>query len=425
MADDTKKAPYTNGVSTEGVEKNDYGCYENSSHKDTKCRSKSQVPTDNIERISDVYYQVVTDPQGNEQFMNRKREELKQDNVNLREVPKFTGFTVEHARYNIDGSVEYRRDVDGWRNMAQILPHEPIEGDFKTIAKLIKHIGCDKEELLLDYITILLTNPTQLLPIIVVVSKAQATGKSTFLRFIKALLLGNAVILNVSQYTQQFNGLYASKLAIMIDEAAISEEFIKERLKNDSTQLIIYLRKMMREHTPIPFYGKFLMATNKETDFVKLEEEDVRFLVLKVETFEEFDPEFEYKLVDEIPQFIYYLLHRPLETPTARHRMWFAPEQLRTDALAKVMMNSRSECAKDIEIWAEDLLNEKIGFGATRNEIWEALGRRYSRNEISNALKKELRLDNDSKRYVDMYGFNQIGRAFIFGDRVEGMDSPI
>ena len=130
----------------------------------------------------------------------------------------------------------------------------------------------------------------------------------------------NAVILNISQYSQQFNGLFASKLTIGIDETVISETFIKERLKQDSTANTIQLRKMHQEHQNLPFYGKFTLCTNREDDFAKLDEEDLRFWVRKVGKIDGFDPDFESKIKEEIPYFLYFLLNREMSVPNPLSR---------------------------------------------------------------------------------------------------------
>ena len=263
-----------------------------------------------------------------------------------------------------------------------------------------------------DYYSLILTKPKQLLPILVLVSEEQGTGKSTLLQFNGMLIGANAVILNVSQYSQQFNGVYAAKLIIGIDETVISEQFIKERLKQDSTATSIQLRKMHSEHQTLPFYGKFILCTNREKDFAKLEREDMRFWVRKVGKIEQFDAEFIHKLKEEVSAFAHFLMTRQLSVPAPLSRMWFSPEQLKTDALEVVVANSISDCAKDITIWAEGI--DRPEFGATEKDIWEELGKKYTLSQVRKALKEELLLENNNKRFSDRWGNQQVGRAYIF-----------
>lgn len=370
-------------------------------HKDS-----NYFPVGQIVRVADEFFEKLKTPQGEEKYGPRKRKELEKDGIDLSKVPKFKGWTNEPDFLN------YREDVEGWLNLSQPLPYLPRDGDWPTIRKLFEHIFGEQLELGFDYYSLILTKPKQLLPILVLVSEEQGTGKSTLLQFNGMLIGANAVILNVSQYSQQFNGVYAAKLIIGIDETVFAENFIKERLKQDSTQTSIQLRKMHSEHQTLPFYGKFILCTNREKDFAKLEKEDMRFWVRKVCKIEQFDAEFNSKLKEEVPAFAYFLLNRQLSVPTPLSRMWFSPEQLKTDALEVVVANSISDCAKDITIWAESV--NRAEFGATEKDIWEELGKKYTLAQVRKALKEELKLPNNNKRFIDRFGNPQVGRAYIF-----------
>lgn len=370
-----------------------------------QCKDTNYFPVSQIVRVADEYHEKGQTPQLELKWLPRKRKELEKDGCDLSKVPKFKGWTNEPDFLN------YREDVEGWLNLSQPLPYEPRDGDWPTIRKLFEHIFGEHIDFGFDYYSLLLTRPKQLLPIIVLVSEEQGTGKSTLLLFNGFLIGANAVILNVSQYSQQFNGVYAAKLIIGIDETVISEQFIKERLKQDSTATSIQLRKMHSEHQTLPFYGKFILCTNREKDFAKLEKADMRFWVRKVVKIEKFDADFNKKLQDEVPAFAYFLLNRELSVPAPLSRMWFAPEQLKTDALDAVVANSISDCAKDITIWAENIGRN---FGATETEIYEGLGRKHTLSAIRKALKEELQQENNNKRYIDQNGNSKIGRAYLF-----------
>ncbi len=194
-----------------------------------QCKYTNYFPVGQIVRVADEYHEKGQTPQLELKWLPRKRKELEKDGCDLSKVPKFKGWTNEPDFLN------YREDVGGWLNLSQPLPYKPKEGDWPTIRQLFAHIFGEQIELGYDYYSLILTKPKQLLPILVLVSEEQGTGKSTLLQFNGMLIGANAVILNVSQYSQQFNGVYAAKLIIGIDETVISEQFIKERLKQDST----------------------------------------------------------------------------------------------------------------------------------------------------------------------------------------------
>lgn len=360
-------------------------------------------------RVADRYYQHVPTPCGTYQLKHRDKRELKDDGVDFREIKKYHGFTVEH------NFREYRYEVNGWLNLSEPLPCKPIKGAYGTIIILLAHLFGMQLDLFLDYLTIMVTRPQQKLPIVVLTSRIQGTGKTTLFYLLRLLFGENSIIMNVSQYSQQFNALYASKLIICIDETAIKDEFIKERIKQDSTADSIQLRKMHAEHETLPFFGKFFLATNKELDFAQLDEDDIRFWVIRVPKLESYDPDFNKKLESEAPAFLFFILNRKLSTEKPKSRQWFSREQLRTDALDAVILESRSKCAKDVEAMMEDKTDEFGVFQATASDIYELIGKRYSVSEIRKALKNELKLNPEHGWYSQFgNGAKKAGRCYTF-----------
>lgn len=358
-------------------------------------------------RVGDKYQQRVYSPNThNYTYIIRDKHELKADGIVLQSVPKFSMFT------NLPSHTNYERNVCGAFNLYEELPYIPQKGRYKTTIRLLIHIFGDQWKLALDYLSILWQRPTQMLPIIVLLSKEQSTGKSTFMRWLRKLFGANVTILNVSQYCQQFNGVFATKLVICIDEAALSEEFIRERLKQDSTQTEINLRRMHTDYTTLPFYGKFVIASNKELDFCKLESDDLRFWVRKVPKFESYDPDFMAKLESEVPAFAEYLQERKIVTPNAG-RMWFTPEQIETDALRQVRENSISDCAKDLRVLLDDLLSADPNLKISATELSDRLGKRHSLHAVRKAMGEELGLKTLSPRYYPQpYGATRCIRAY-------------
>lgn len=380
--------------------------------KDVPCRKD----TKSFARVADKYYQLITTPDGFRIWKYRDKQELKQDGVDLTKIPSYYGFTVEH------NFLEHRDSIEGWLNLSQPLKWRPEKGEFPTIQQLFSHIFGEQLEIGFDRYSLLVRRPQQLQPILVLTSKEQGTGKSTLLYLDSKLFGSNAVILNISQYSQQFNGLFASKLMIGIDETIISEQFIKERLKQDSTAKTIQLRKMHTEHESIPFYGKFTLCTNRETDFARLDEEDMRFWVRKVGKIEHYDPDFDRKIEAEIPYFLDFLLRRKLSVPEPESRQWFSKERLKTDALQQVVANSRSEVASDILAITDAIMTAKDIHSAyfTVRDIWEELAHKYSLTAIQRALRYDLGMKSELKRYSDIYGNSKVGRVFAFGDDLPG-----
>src|SRR5690606_37181567 len=106
-------------------------------------------------------------------------------------VPKYDGF------FCIPSHLNYQQIIDGFYNKYNEIPYQPIEEniipeDLKDLKdkirfslRFMEHIFGEQLELGLDYIKILLEKPTQMLPILCLVSKERATGKSTFIKWLK------------------------------------------------------------------------------------------------------------------------------------------------------------------------------------------------------------------------------------------------
>src|SRR5690606_13207449 len=68
-------------------------------------------------------------------------------------IPKYTSFC------SIPEHLNYQRDVNGWYNLYEPLPHNASPGSFLLIRQFLAHIFGDQLELGLDYLTILYKHP--------------------------------------------------------------------------------------------------------------------------------------------------------------------------------------------------------------------------------------------------------------------------
>ncbi len=108
----------------------------------------------------------------------------------LSKIPKLLGYCC------IPSHIDYQPIVDDFYNTYHELPFEPLKiknnkelklNELITTYAFLRHIFGDQLELGLDYLKILYLYPTQILPILCLVSKERATGKSTFIKWIKAI----------------------------------------------------------------------------------------------------------------------------------------------------------------------------------------------------------------------------------------------
>jgi len=277
------------------------------------------------------------------------------------QINKYDGFC------NIpDNSEKYQREhiavkqllVSPNFNLYEPLEHTIEEGDFPTIISLLQHLTnyenteCkdilgNKFTILLDYITILYQKPAQKLPAIGIVSKQNATGKTTLLNLLKMIFQSNAVILDEELFNMQFNAHYIHKLLIMLDEVKIEHQKDKRRIKNMTTGKTTYVQFKGVDVKEVDNIAKLIMVGNDERDMLPLEAEDVRFFILKVYPFEKEDPDFEDKLKDEIPAFLYFLKNRKIFHPKET-RAWFKYDYLVTEQMKKMVEFSKSPLEKDL-----------------------------------------------------------------------------
>ena len=298
-------------------------------------------------RIGTSYYKKVKAPTiaglYNEILVSWRIETIRQDHGKdyLSKIPKYDGFTC------IPNHIDYKQSYLTFYNTYYPLSKIPKEGDFNNSLHFIKHIFGKQFELGLDYIQLLFTKPIQTLPILCLVSKQRATGKSTFLKWLKEVFENNLTYLTNDSFSIQFNADWANKLLICIDEVLFNKEELTERIKYLSTTNINKLEAKGKDKQEVEFFGKFILCSNNEENFIKIDACEIRFWVLKVPCFEKEDIHFLSKLIREIPAFLFYLKHRKMTTRNLT-RMWFTPEQIKTTALKKLVQNNRNRVEKEL-----------------------------------------------------------------------------
>jgi len=298
-------------------------------------------------RIGTSYYKNVKAPTiaglYNEILVSWRIETIRQDHGKdyLSKVPKYDGFTC------IPNHIDFKQSYLTFYNTYYPLSKTAKKGDFTNSLHFIKHIFGKQFELGLDYIQILFTKPIQTLPILCLVSKQRATGKSTFLKWLKEIFENNLTYLTNDSFSSQFNADWANKLLICIDEVLFNKEELTERIKYLSTTNINKLEAKGKDKREVEFFGKFILCSNNEENFIKIDACEIRFWVLKIPCFEKEDIYFLSKLIQEIPAFLFYLKHRKM---TSRNltRMWFTPTQIKTTALKRLVQNNRNRVEKEL-----------------------------------------------------------------------------
>ena len=197
------------------------------------------------------------------------------------------------------------------------------------------------------YLQLLYVRPIQVLPILCLVSKERSTGKSTFLKWLKEIFDNNLTYLTNDSFSSQFNSDWANKLLICIDEVLFNKEELTERIKYLSTTNINKLEAKGKDKREVEFFGKFILCSNNEDNFIKIDANETRFWVIKVPIIEKERTDYLEKLISEIPAFLHFLKQRQLSTNHLT-RMWFTAQQIKTVALKKLVQHNRNRVEKEL-----------------------------------------------------------------------------
>lgn len=315
-------------------------------------------------RIGTQIYLKEINPSGEEQMLPWTTAAIYQDygkdrgNEIISHMPKYVGW------FNEPSHTDYKQVVDGkWLNLYQPLLHQPRSGlDHPHIQVFLKHIFGEHYKLGIDYLQLLYLRPKQKLPILMLVSRERNTGKSTFLKFLKAIFGRNATFNTNEDFKSQFNSDWANKLLIMVDETFLDKVEYTERLKFLSTTPSYKAEAKGKDRIEIDFHGKFILCSNDVDHPVIIAPGETRFWVIQVPKLESDDTQLLSKMIDEIPAFLDYLIHRKLSTECVT-RMWFSFDDYHTKALDRIIAGNRSRLEQNMAYVLVELM-ESYGLEA-------------------------------------------------------------
>lgn len=285
--------------------------------------------------------------------------------------------------------IHYQSSWNGMFNTYSPLPFQPCYGEWPTIKKTLQHIFGEHYEYGMDYLQLLYLNPTQTLPILLLVSEERNTGKTTFLNLLKEMFGSNMAFVTNETLRSPFNGERASQLIVACDETFLNRREDSEKLKNLSTAKTTYIEYKGRDRYEIDNFAKIILCSNNIVDPVYIDAREVRYWVREVPVLTDDNPNVLDTMKREIPAFMDFLLHRSLFVPEARSRMWFRMEDLRTDALARIVRACRP--TSELEL-AETLLDLMDQFGV------DVL--RYTASDLTCVLRTIGRDIKDAHRIV-------------------------
>lgn len=310
-------------------------------------------------------------------FKNKSTNFLDEANLSLfmkkllYDIPYYNGFInrPDHINYRKEFPATDKHGHDmKYYNKYFELSHNPEQGECPLSLDFVKHIFGTGEihfdgkkykeyDLGLDYIQLLYLEPTQFLPILCLVSKQRGTGKTKFWEWIGAIFQQNVKPINSQMLNGQFTSLFASSLLVYIDEAFLDKKETIEKLKSLVTSDKGKIKHKGVDADIIDNFLKVGISTNDETSFAYIPGDEVRFWVRKIHPIPQdrlYKHWFDH-LRKEIPAFLNFLRNRKLVTEY-RHRGWFHPEIIKTEALQAIVNESRSS----IEIAIEEALREHM-----------------------------------------------------------------
>lgn len=340
-------------------------------------------------------------------------------------IPKYDDFTI------VPDNKAHSQIIGNNYNLYSEFSHTPCKAEHylgedgcEWSLILLKHIFGEQYPLGLKYMKILYDMPKQILPILVLVSEERETGKSTFIDWLCVLFGDNAVVVNPQDISNSFNGTYADKNIIAIEESKFEGTQTLEKLKALATQKKLTVNTKFISQYSVPFYGKLIITSNDKNKFSRVDGPEIRYWVREVPTLK---GKANHKILEsltlEIPQFLHYL--DTLPTPdVSKSRMAFTPEELVTNALVTVKKESLPSLHKEIallldEHCAENDKVEEIKFTAkSMKEKWFEHNHRIEINYINKILKESLKLEKgepEMQRHIPFEINNSISQKKISG----------
>ena len=317
-------------------------------------------------------------------------------------IPKLDGFCLFPNHFN------FEKVVGNFYNLYHEFIHTPQKGKFDLTQKFLRHIFGEQYELGLDYFKLLLEKPLQKLPILCLVSKQRNTGKTTFLNYLKTIFGKNMTVNTNEEFNSNFNDDWVSSLLIAIDETFLERKQDSERIKNLSTALKYKSEAKGKDRNEIDFFAKFILCSNNEDSFVYVEPNETRYWVCKILPFEKENIYLLSQLKSEIPQFLFFLMNRPLSTQN-ESRMWFKPNLLRTPSLLKLIRRNRSkielEMIEVIQLIMDVKNIELVCFCV--NDMMDWLNSRGLKNINSVYIKHHLQSDWELKPSPNSNAYTQ------------------
>jgi len=402
--------------------------------------------------IGDEYFveRLVPGAKGDRRVLLKRTKETMKDLYGkdfLRHLQPFEAFC------NVPNHTNYKQVIerDGKKYYNRYFPFRwtPEAGDHGKIVDFVKHIFGDNQvehegtgekynswELGLDYIQILLQQPTQPLPVICLYSAENNTGKSTFGKLLTAIFGDNVVQIGNHDLQSDFNETYSDKLLAICEETLLERKRDVERIKSLSTSDTILVNPKGQKQYAIDFFCKFQFYSNN-IRMIYVTRYDERFWIIQVPKAKADNPNLLAEMTEQIPGFLHYLRNRQLVSKK-EGRMWFHPSLIKTDTFQEVVdVNEPTEATDLRDALAEmflqlpdDVQEIRMPLSAVKEEFFNPkTSTKWIREILTNHLQVDLaredgvavyergkytRFVNDPDLGVRDIEINWRGRPYVF-----------
>lgn len=308
--------------------------------------------------IGDDFFKIVEEPSAHGGYNRVLTKRSKQTLSDLYgkdfyvKIPYFEGFC------NVPNHFDYKNTHGKFYNRYFPFPHQANEGDYTHSLELVKHIFGNEDieykgetykswELGLDYIHNLIFNPTQILPVLVLFSKENATGKSTFCQWMRDIFGNNTIQVTNNDFKSNFNDHWTDKLLVICEETLLDRKKDAEKVKAYSTSINITVNPKGYKPFNLDVFFKFIFCTNNEK-MLYVSKYDERYWIREIPVPKKKNANLQAALKKEIPAFIHMMKNRKPASKKVS-RMYFAPQMIRTEALSKTVQVNEPQDALELK----------------------------------------------------------------------------
>lgn len=351
-------------------------------------------------RIGTTYFKKVKKPliSGDtvEILLTWSLDTIKQDNPDMKWKDIVANVKKYDGRCIIPQHINYQEEYNGFLNTYEPLPHQPARGSCTTILKFLQHVFGEQYDHGLDYLTIMYKYPTQLLPVLCLVSKERGTGKTTFINLLKRIFGRNMTFNTNEDFRSPFNSDWVSKLIIAVDEVLLDRKEDSEKIKNLATAKSYKSEAKGQDRVEVEFFGKFILCSNNEYTFMVIDPTETRYWVRKITPIFSVNPDLMVEMENEIPHFLNYINEREIKSPK-KTRMWFTPEQIFTPALRKIKSQFVPKLESELlgiiqEIMENKELEEFCFINSDAQRLLERAGYKTSQADVRKILEENWML---------------------------------